>query len=92
MGHLAGVRRYTVGNLRQVAPRLYHRLADDVPKGQSVCLVAYRALRCGGGGQADRPARQGSLAVAVVTWPGKKLLGHAHPRAHPGALRHSHPF
>ena len=58
-----------------MAPRLYGHLANDVPKGQAVCVVAYtghfsaamvsKAL--------GRPA--GTLAVVVVTTPANKLLG-----------------
>jgi len=74
-GHLAGVRQYTLGGLRGVAPRLYGRLADDVPKGQDVCLAAYKGHFTSAmvSKPLGRPA--GTLAVAVVTTPGNKLLG-----------------
>ena len=40
-GHLEGVRKYTLSGLRNVAPRLYDRLAKDVPKKQGVCIAGY---------------------------------------------------
>jgi hypothetical protein len=74
-GHLAGVRQFTLGSLRSMAPRLYGHLADDVPKGQSVCLAGYKGHFTAStvSKPLGRPA--GTLAVAVVTTPGNKLLG-----------------
>ncbi len=74
-GHLAGVRKFTLSGLHGVAPRLYKRLADDVPKKQDVCVVAYT-----GHFSADMVSKAmgrptGKLAVVVVTTPGNKLLG-----------------
>jgi hypothetical protein len=40
-GHLEGVRKYNLSSLKGIAPRLYDYLADQVPKGQAVCLAAY---------------------------------------------------
>ena len=63
------------GSLHNVAPRLYHRLADNVPKHQSVCIVAYTGHFTVSvvSKPLGRPA--GTLAVAVVTTPGIVLLG-----------------
>ena len=74
-GHLAGVKKYTLSGLRGMAPRLYGRLADDVPKGQDVCVVAYTGHFSASmvSKPLGRPA--GKLAVVVVTTPGNKLLG-----------------
>ena len=35
------MRKYTLSSLRSVAPRLYGRLAHDVPKKQAVCIAGY---------------------------------------------------
>ena len=74
-GHLAGVRKFTLSGLHGVAPRLYRHLADDVPKGQDVCVVAYTGHFSAA--MVSRPLGRsaGKLAVVVVTTPGNKLLG-----------------
>ncbi len=74
-GHLAGVRKFTLSGLHGVAPRLYDHLADEVPKGQAVCVVGYT-----GTFDATMVAKPlgrptGTLAVVVVTTPANKLLG-----------------
>jgi len=74
-GHLHGVRKYKLGNLRGVAPRLYKRLADDVPKGQNVCLAAYTGHFTASSVSKPLGRPVGTLAVAVVTTPGNELLG-----------------
>ena len=91
-GHLAGVRKYSLSTLHGLAPHLADRLADQVPVGQAVCLVAYS-----GRFEAGRVAKplglpQGPLAVAVVTWPGDKLLGTLILDRIPVRFGHSHPF
>lgn len=74
-GHLAGVRQFTLGSLRGMAPRLYGRLADDVPKGQDVCLAGYKGHFTAA--MVSKPLGRpvGTVAVVVVTTPGNKLLG-----------------
>ena len=58
-GHLEGVRKYTLSGLRSVAPRLYGRLADDLPKKQGVCVAGYTGhFTAVGGVQAARAARR----------------------------------
>jgi len=74
-GHLEGVRKYTLSSLHSVAPKLYGRLAADVPKKQGVCLAGYT-----GHFSATEVAKplgrpSGTLAVAVVTTPANRLLG-----------------
>jgi len=74
-GHLAGVRKFTLSGLHGVAPRLYRHLADEVPKGQAVCVVAYTGKFNAAmvSKPLGRPA--GTLAVVVVTTPANHLLG-----------------
>jgi hypothetical protein len=74
-GHLSGVRKYTLGSLHGMAPGLYGHLSHDVPKGQSVCLAGYTGHFVAS--EVSKPFGRGSgtLAVAVVTTPGNKLLG-----------------
>jgi hypothetical protein len=74
-GHLAGVRKYTLGGLHGVAPRLYGHLVHDVPKGQSVCLAAYTGHFTASDLTKPFGRQSGTLAVAVVRTPGNKLLG-----------------
>ncbi len=74
-GHLEGVRKYTLANLHGVAPRLYKRLADNVPKGHSVCLAAYTGHFTASAVSKPLGRPAGTLAVAVVTTPGNLLLG-----------------
>jgi hypothetical protein len=73
--HLAGVRKYSLSGVKSVAPRLYGRLAKDVPKGRSVCVAAYTGqfTRESVDKPLGRPA--GKLAMAIVTIPGNELLG-----------------
>ncbi len=74
-GHLAGVRKFTLSSLHGMAPRLYDHLADEVPKGQAVCVVAYTGKfdKAMVSKPLGRPT--GTLAVVVVTTPANKLLG-----------------
>ena len=74
-GHLAGVRRFTPGGLRAVAPRLYDKVIDKMPKGRDVCLAAYTGHFTAAGVADPLGHRSGTVAVAVVTTPGNELLG-----------------
>jgi len=91
-GHLAGVRKYTVGSLRELAPHLYHRLADELPKGQAVCLAGYTGHFSAAEVQKPLGRTQGIVAVAVVTWPGDELLGTLILERVPVRFQHSHLF
>ena len=91
-GHLEGVRKYTLGNLRGVAPRLYGRLADDVPKGQSVCVAGYTGHFTSSEVSKPLGRPSGTLAVAVVTTPANKLLGTLILTKLPVRFEHTHPF
>src|SRR5277367_3480496 len=71
--HLEGVRKYTLGSLRSVAPRLYNRLADDVSKKQAVCIAGYSGHFTSSEVSKAMGQPSGTLAVAVVATPGNKL-------------------
>jgi len=73
--HLAGVRKFTLGGLHSMAPRLYGHLTDDVPKGQSVCLAAYTGHFDASGVSKPFGRQGGTVAVVVVTTPANRLLG-----------------
>ena len=73
--HLAGVRKFTPRGPARHRPRLYGHLADDVPKGQSVCLAAYTGHFDASGVSKPLGRPTGTLAVVVVTTPANKLLG-----------------
>ena len=40
-GHLEGIRRFTPNDFRQIAPRLYQDMAQQVPPGQDLCVAAF---------------------------------------------------
>jgi hypothetical protein len=91
-GHLEGVRKYTLSSLRSVAPRLYNRLADDLSKKQGVCIAGYSGHFTAS--EVSKPLGHptGTLAVAVVTTPGDKLLGTLILTKLPVRFQHTHPF
>jgi hypothetical protein len=91
-GQLEGVRKYSLSSLRSAAPRLYQRLADDVPGKQSICVAGYTGhfTRSEVSKPLGRPA--GTLAVAVVTTPANELLGTLILTKLPLRFQHTHPF
>jgi len=91
-GHLEGVRKYTVSGLRNVAPRLYARLSKDESKKQGVCIAGYTGHFTAA--EVSKPIGKpsGTLAVAVVTTPGDKLLGTLILTKLPVRFQHTHPF
>jgi hypothetical protein len=91
-GHLEGVKKYTLNSLRSVAPRLYGHVADDLSKKQGVCLAGYTGHFTAR--QVDKPLGRssGTLAVAVVTTPGNKLLGTLILTKLPVRFQQTHPF
>jgi hypothetical protein len=91
-GHLEGVRKYTLSNLRTVAPRLYGRLADDVSKKQGVCIAGYSGHFTATEVSKPLGHPSGTLAVAVVTTPANKLLGTLILTKLPVRFQHTHPF
>jgi hypothetical protein len=91
-GHLEGVRKYTLSSLRTVAPRLYGRLADDVSKKQGVCVAGYTGHFTASEVSKPLGHPSGTLAVAVVTTPGNKLLGTLILTKLPVRFQHTHPF
>ncbi|MFZ0248953.1 MAG: hypothetical protein WAL61_03345 [Acidimicrobiales bacterium] len=91
-GHLEGVRKYTLSNLRSVAPRLYKSLADDLSKKQGVCIAGYSGHFSAK--EVSKPLGRptGTLAVAVVSTPGNTLLGTLILTKLPVRFQHTHPF
>ncbi len=85
-GHLHGVRKFTLSGLHGVAPRLYTRLADDIPKGQNVCLAAYTGhfTRVVGVQAARAPGRDAGRGGGDDA--GEQAARHADPDEDPGAL------
>lgn len=75
LGHLSGVRKFSLSGLHGVAPRLYGQLVNHVPKGQSVCLAAYTGNFSASAVTKPLGDRTGRLAVVVVTRPGNEVLG-----------------
>ena len=74
-GHLDGVRKFTFGSLHGMTPRLYDALAKEVTKKQAVCLAGYTGHFTAAAVSKPLGRSSGTLAVAVVTTPGNKLLG-----------------
>jgi hypothetical protein len=91
-GHLAGVRKYSIGNLKPIAPRLYDVLADQVPKNQAVCLAAYSGHFTSAMVTKPLGRDEGKLAVAVVTSPHNDVLGTLILNRIPVRFSHTHPF
>jgi hypothetical protein len=91
-GHLEGVRKYTLSSLRNVAPRLYRRLADDVSKKQAVCVAGYSGHFTSSEVSRAMGQPSGTLAVAVVATPSNKLLGTLILTKLPVRFQHTHPF
>ncbi len=91
-GHLTGVRRYTLSALRSMAPRLYGRLADDVPPGHAVCVVAYTGQFDAAHVAKPLGRASGHVAVVVVAIPGQQLLGTLILTKVPVRFGHTHPF
>ncbi len=91
-GHLSGIRKYSLGSLKGIAPRLYQALAGDVPKGQSVCLAAYTGHFTSSEVTKPLGRASGKLAVAVVTSPHNEVLGTLILDKIPVRFQHTHPF
>jgi len=91
-GHLEGVRKYTVGGLKGVAPRLYSRLSKDVSKKQAICVAGYTGHFSASEVSKPLGRSSGTLAVAVVTTPANKLLGTLILTKLPVRFQHTHPF
>ncbi len=72
--HLEGVRKFTIGSLRGIAPTLYGSISHDMPKDKEVCLVAYTGHFTASSVSKPLGRQAGTLAVAIVTTPGNDLL------------------
>ncbi|HSZ36973.1 MAG TPA: hypothetical protein VK773_07765 [Acidimicrobiales bacterium] len=91
-GHLEGIRKYTVGGLKDPAPRLYAFLVQHVPKTQAVCLAGYSGNFTQEMVMKPLGHPTGKLAVVVVTSPGNKLLGTVVLTKLPVRFQHTNPF
>jgi hypothetical protein len=91
-GHLEGVRKYTLTSLHGIAPKLYGRLADDLPKKQSICIAGYSGHFTSAEVSKPLGHPSGTLAVAVVTTPGNRLLGTLVLSKIPVRFQHTFPF
>jgi len=91
-GRLEGVRKYSLSNLHSIAPKLYGRLAEDVPKKQSICIAGYSGHFTSSDVSKPLGQRSGTLAVAVVTTPGNRLLGTLVLSKIPVRFQHTFPF
>lgn len=90
--HLEGIRKYSISGLKGVAPRLYEALADQVPKGQSVCIAGYTGNFSASGVTKAMGRSSGKLAVVVVATPANKVLGTLILLKLPVRFQHTHPF
>ncbi len=91
-GHLTGIRKYRVQDMKSLAPRLYGYLADQAPKSQVICLAGYTGFFSKA--MVEKPIGRptGKLAVVVVTFPGNKVLGTLILKMLPVRFQHTHPF
>ena len=81
-----------MSNLHTIAPKLYGRLADDVPKKQAICIAGYSGHFTSSEVSKPLGHRSGTLAVAVVTTPGNRLLGTLVLSKIPVRFQHTFPF
>jgi hypothetical protein len=91
-GHLEGIRKYSIGGLKGVAPRLYKGLANQVPNGQALCIAGYTGSFEESAVTKAMGRSSGKLAVVVVTTPGNKVLGTLILSKLPVRFQHTHPF
>jgi len=91
-GHFEGVGKYTLANLHTIAPKLYGRLADDVPKKQAICVAGYSGHFTAAEVSKPLGHPSGTVAVAVVTTPGNRLLGTLVLSKIPVRFQHTFPF
>jgi 2-methylaconitate cis-trans-isomerase PrpF len=74
-GAFAGVRKFSMMQLHGMAPRLYTSVSQGISKRQAVCIAAYKGHFTSSEVRKPIGHPTGTLAVAVVTTPGNKLLG-----------------
>lgn len=91
-GHLTGIRKYRVADMKKLAPNLYDYLADQAPGTQAICLAGYTGLFSNT--MVEKPVGRatGKLAVVVVTSPGNRVLGTLILKKLPVRFQHTHPF
>jgi hypothetical protein len=91
-GHLTGIRKYRVSDMKAVAPRLYRHLADQAAATQVICLAGYTGSFSRA--TVERPIGRpsGKLAVVIVTSPGNKVLATLILKQIPVRFQHTHPF
>lgn len=91
-GHLSGIRKYRVEDMKTLAPKLYDYLTDQAPKTQVICLAGYTGVFSKDKVEKPLGRDTGTLAVVVVTSPGNKLLGTLILKKLPVRFQHTHPF
>ena len=91
-GHLTGIRKYRVQDMKNLAPRLYDYLSDQASKTQVICLAGYTGVFSKGMVEKPIGRATGKLAVVVVTSPGNKVLGTLILKKLPVRFQHTHPF
>jgi hypothetical protein len=91
-GHLSGIRKYRVEDMKNVAPRLYDYIADQAPRTQVICLAGYTGHFTKA--MVEKPIGRptGTLAVVVVTSPHNKVLATLILKKLPVRFQHTHPF
>jgi hypothetical protein len=90
--HLEGIRKYSIGGLKGMAPKLYDAIADQAPKSQSVCLAGYTGHFTASTVTKPLGRPTGKLAVVVVTRPDNKVLGTLILSKLSVRFQHTHPF
>ena len=91
-GHLSGIRKYRVADMKHLAPRLYDYLADQAAKTQVICIAGYTGHFSNTTVEKPIGRPTGKLAVVVVTSPGNKVLGTLILEKIPVRFQHTHPF
>jgi hypothetical protein len=91
-GHLSGIRKYRVADMKGMAPRLYDYIADQAPKTQVICLAGYTGHFTKA--MVEKPIGRptGTVAVVVVTSPHNQVLATLILKKLPVRFQHTHPF
>jgi hypothetical protein len=90
--HFIGVRKYTMADLKGLAPRLYHYLTMAASPRSSVCIAAYTGHFTSSSVSKPLGRPSGTLAVPVIKSPSNKLVGTLILTKVPVRFQHTHPF
>lgn len=89
-GRLVGVHLFTLGRLRELAPRLSRRLVVPHPPPREVCAIEFTGTFTAESVVMPVGRRSGHLAVVVLASPSNRLLGTVLLQHPPLRFQHAH--